>query len=397
MIKQLQKKLLIIIMLLLCIIFTGFLVIINYINYDFNIKQQIRSFRKISTEIGMDAFCANPSVHPRLEDKEYCTIKLNKDSSPEILINKLSGYDDELLIRYAESIYSMHSYSGHFHSLVYIRRIYQKSPVVVFLNNDYALENSKNLLITSVILGLVGIFLLFLISTYLSRHLTSPVASSIENQKQFISDAGHELKTPLTIIDSNLDLLEDDCGKNKHLNYIRSETNRLNTLVNELLTLARLENTGVPDLFQSFSLSDALMGIALPFESLAYENQITFEVNIPDHITFYGSQDQVQKLLSIFLDNAFRYTSSHGKINISVSRHHKKTTIAVSNTGDPIPEEMRTKIFQRFFRVNDSRETENMNYGLGLSIASSIVEHHQGKISVDCKNGITTFQAVFPN
>lgn len=396
MIKQLQKKLIIIIMLLLSIIFIGFLVIINYMNYSFNINQQIRYFRKVSNEIGIEAYCENPSVHPRLEDMEYCTVKLVKDSQPEILINKLSGYDDEQLLQYAQSSYSMHSYSGHKKSLVYVRRIYKNSPVVVFLSNDYALENSKNLLMISAAIALIGLMLLFFISIYFTRRLTAPVEDSIKAQKQFISDAGHELKTPLTIISSSLDLLEDEYGKNKHFNYIRSEADRMNALVSELLTLARLENTKTPGVFQLFSLSDTLMGIALPFESLAYENQITFKINIADNLTFYGNQEQIAKLLSIFLDNAFRHTASMGSVTVSVFRRHKKTVIAVSNTGEPIPEELRTQIFQRFFRANDFRENDNMNYGLGLSIASSITEHHNGKISVDCQSGITIFQAVFP-
>lgn len=395
MIKQLRKKLLFLIMLLLSIIFIGFLAVINYLNYTFNINQQIRYFRKISTELGIEAFCKNPPENPRLEDLEYCTVKLSKDTGPEILINQLKETDTEQLLKYADSIQITHSFSGHFHSLVYVRRAYQNSSVVIFLNNDYALENSRNLLIISLIIAFVGLILLFLISTYLTRRLTDPVAASIDSQKQFISDAGHELKTPLTIIDANLDLLEDELGENKHLKYIRSEANHMGTLVSELLTLARLENASIPDYFQSFSLSDALMGIALPFESLAYENQITFDIDIADHLVFYGNQEQLQKLLSILLDNAFQHVSDHGRIQVSVTHHYKKTMISVSNTGDPIPPEMQDKIFQRFYRVNESRETENMNYGLGLSIALSIVKKHHGKINVNCKNGVTTFLVVF--
>lgn len=396
MIRQLRRKLLIILMILLSFIFISILVIINYLNYNFNVDQQISQFRKISDKIGVEAFCTETTDHVRLDDWQYGTVMFRHNDKSKILVNKLEEYSDDQLLAYTQSIRSDHSYSGRFHSLVYVRKYYQRSSVVIFLSNDYALKNSRNLMVLSIIFGVLGLAALFLLSTFLTRWLTAPVVNSLEAQKRFISDAGHELKTPLTIISSSIDLLEDEFGAKKNLQYIRLETNRMTVLVNELLTLARIGNTSIPDNFRTFSLSSALVGIALPFESLAYENRISFEINIEDSILFYGNEEQIQRLLSILLDNAFHYTDKEGKISVSAVHMRKKIILTVSNTGEPIPEDKRDKIFQRFYRVNEARETNHTHYGLGLSIAHSIVERHHGKISVDCENGITTFRVILP-
>lgn len=392
MIKQLRKHLIIILMLLLSIIFISILVIINYLNYNFNVDHQIRQFRTSLKQIGITEFCTNPPVNPRLEDLTYCTILNKKNEEPRILVNKLSGYTDQKLLDYTEQVLESHTWSGHKHALVYVKSSLEEGSLIFFLDNEYALENSQNLIIVSGIFGVLGLIFLLLFSAFLSKRLTAPVSEALEAQKRFVSDAGHELKTPLTIISSNVDLLESEIGGNKQLQYIRSEANRMSLLVNELLTLARIGNASLPDQFISFSLSHALMSIALPFESIAYENKITFEIDIADNITYHGNQEQIQQLLSILLDNAFHYTSTGGHISVSAGHLHRKIVFSVSNTGEPISEDIREKIFLRFYRANESRSTSEGHYGLGLAIAQSIVERHHGKISVSCQNGTTTFQ-----
>lgn len=391
MIKRLRKYLMLILMLLFSIIFISILVTINYTNYNFNVEHQIRKFRTSLRHIGTEAFCENPPADPRLEELNYCTILKEKDTDPRILVNKLSSRTDEKLLEDAAQILKFHSWSGHRHALVYVKTYYEKNVVIFFLDNEYALENSRNLLIVSVILGILGLAFLFLFSAFLSRRLTSPVSETLEAQKRFVSDAGHELKTPLTVISSNVDLLESEIGNNPQLQYIRSEANRMAALVNELLTLARLENGSLPDRFQAFSLSNALMGTALPFESLAFEHQITFEINIAENLTYHGNQEQIRQLLSILLDNAFHHTKPGGRVCVFAGQAHRKIVFSVSNTGQPIPEEIQDKIFQRFYRANESRPTSEAHYGLGLSIAQSIAERHHGKISVSCRKGVTTF------
>lgn len=344
-------------MILFSVIFISILVIINYYNYNFNIRQQIRSFQRISNKVGIDVFCTPDTDNPRLEDWNYGTVLIKNMEELTVAVNRLSDISDDELTQHAKKIYAIHSYSGQFHSLVYVRKYFHGDTAIIFLSNDYALENSRNLLITSIVVGIAGLVLLFLISLCIARWLTAPVADSIETQKRFVSDAGHELKTPLTIIGANLDLLEDEFGDQKQFQYIRSETSRMTVLVNELLTLARIGNTSPTSGFQKFCLSEALMGIALPFESLAYENHIQFRIDIEDSISMYGNHDQMQKLLSILLDNAFRYTSPGGSVCVRAASSHKKIRLSVSNTGEPIPEEIRGRIFQRFYRGNESRST----------------------------------------
>ena len=164
-----------------------------------------------------------------------------------------------------------------------------------------------------------------------------------------------------------------------------------------MLTLVRMDNhKTVYHAKVSFSLSRTLMGIVLPFESVAFEHGIFLNTQIEENLNFYGREEEFQQLLSILIDNAIWYTPAKGTITVAARQQHRKIYISVANTGEPIPPQIQEKIFDRFFRADESRENQEGHYGLGLAIAHSIVTQYHGKISVNCKDGITTFQIVLP-
>lgn len=392
MIQSLRRRLVIILMALLSLVFLLILFAINWQNYNFNVWQNKQLLRHTIRSVGSDAFRENPSDNPKLDDLSYGTVQISLDGSATVLINKLDKYNDEELCRFSEEIMKQNKYDGYSRSTVYVlRNPPDKLPVLIFMDNNYAIENSKNLIILSVVFGIIGLGLLLGISVYLSRRLVEPVAASFESQRQFVSNASHELKTPLTIISANIDLLESEIGTPRQLQYIRSETNRMTSLVNQLLTLARMGTPVTNELAKDFSFTQAVMGILLPFESVAYERDIRLDIEVSRGLTFHGNEEQIQQLVSILVDNAICHTPEHGRIDIMAQRQHKKIILSVSNTGDPIPESDRRKIFERFYQADESRSGQSERYGLGLAIAQSIVEKHHGKISVDCREGYTIF------
>lgn len=210
---------------------------------------------------------------------------------------------------------------------------------------------------------------------------------AFEKQKHFISDASHELKTPLTIISANADVLSDEIGDNKWLNYIKSQTERMNVLVNDLLNLTRIENKTADFVCSEFNLSKAIESTALPFECQAFEMQKSLDIDIQEDLMFKGSEDHIKQMTAIFIDNALKYSNDQGKIKITLKAQGDKRILSVFNTGSGIKEDEKEKIFERFYRSDDSRARSTGGYGLGLAIAKSIIDRYKFKISIEIAEG----------
>lgn len=397
MIRNFQQRLIVILTILLSLIFVGILVVFNYMNYLASISQQTREFRHTIDKVGLAAFSSDACSDSRLDELEYAAIDVSHPGEIRILTNHLSDVSPEQLMEYCKKTSGNTHFSGKIDSLIYIKKMQDAKKIILFTDTAEIMENTWHMILRSIVIGIFVIFFLFLLSVSLSRWLTSPVIQTLESQKQFISDASHELKTPLTVISSNIDLLEREIGSNTRLQYIRQETTRMNHLVQEMLALVRMDNNKtVYHTRVSFSLSRTLMGIALPFESVAFEHGISLDIQIEEHLNFHGREEEFQQLLSILIDNAIRYTPAGGTITITARQQHRKIYLSVANTGEPIPPQIQEKIFDRFFRADESRENQEGHHGLGLAIAHSIVTQYHGKISVECKDGITTFLVVLP-
>ena len=233
------------------------------------------------------------------------------------------------------------------------------------------------------------------ISSRITKWLTKPVIESFSKQKQFIVDASHELKTPLAIITASAESLELEPKEKKWLNNIKSEAERMNKLVTDLLDLAKSENIDNKRNYSINNLSKIIEKTTLTFESLIYENKLTMENNIEDNIMFNCNSDKIRELLGILLDNAIKHSLEKSKITVNLYSEKNNIILEVKNRGESIPKEDQGKIFDRFYRVDESRNRNDNRYGLGLAIAKNIVTSHNGKISVSCKNGYTTFKVIF--
>lgn len=272
---------------------------------------------------------------------------------------------------------------GWYGSLQYFRKDYDRGTLVVFSD-----RSAEQLLLHKVLLVSILVFLLmegvvFFLTMLLTKRAMRPMQETFERQRQFISDAGHELKTPLTIISANVDILHDEIGENKWLSYIQSQTERMRVLVGEMMNLTKLEMGDKEKDFVDFSLSEAVSGAALPFEGQAFEQEKQLELEIQEDISYHGNPDQIKQLVGIFMDNALKYSKEHGEIRVTLQQVQNKKTLKVYNTGKGIPESEKEKIFQRFYRSDASRARATGGYGLGLSIAQSIADAHKIRIQVE--------------
>lgn len=241
--------------------------------------------------------------------------------------------------------------------------------------------------------GCVTLLILCVVSFFIARSIVKPLEDSYKKQKQFVSDAGHELKTPLSAINVNADMLAREIGDNKWLSNIQYENGRMNELVQQLLILARTEKVSMPK--EKLDFCRLTAGEVLPLESVAYEKNITIKTEMEESVFVYGNSAQLKQLVSILLDNAVQYSTGN-EVSLAISKERRSVRLTVINEGKAMESDHKRNIFERFYRVDDSHDNSDGHYGLGLAIAKAIVTAHNGKIVVDCFDGKVRFTVTLP-
>lgn len=226
---------------------------------------------------------------------------------------------------------------------------------------------------------------LFMLSLKLVGMMTRPIQEAFDRQNRFIADAGHELKTPIAVIQANADVLENEQGNSKWLSYIKMETHRMDGLVKDLMFLTSMEEVSKTN--EAVNLSSTVEGAALPFEALAFEKRMSLEAAVQPNVTVKGNSFQLEKLVSILLSNAVKYGKEGGSISVSLCDKHKNAVLKIRNTGVGIQACDKERIFERFYRVDKARSRADGSYGLGLAMAKEISDIHNGKLSVESEYG----------
>lgn len=392
MIKKLQKKLTTLLIFLLTIIWIGILLLFLNSTYKNNLKNVKEDVRSALREIKWKNFIRTQGTALDLEDIGYCVFQIDDYKQPHILFQTFTNKTDEELLRYAKKYSLTWKKTHQTYKYIYIYKLRKKQ--LMLISSAPALQATIPAIVLCIFLLFGGLILFTFSSRIISRWLTQPIEDMISSEKKFISNASHELKTPLAVIRANTQLLQKEISAdNKPLEYIHQETERLIVLVNKMLTLVRLDTAQNQAQPKRFRVDEALYDIIYPMESVAYEKKIRMTVDIQKEMYIDGIEDQIQNLLSILLNNAISYTPEYGEIVIRAYIQAKKFYLKVSNSGDPIPEEIRDRLFERFFRADEARE-DNGHYGLGLSIASSIAANHGGRIRVDYEDHKNVFSVV---
>lgn len=298
-------------------------------------------------------------------------------------------YSEDEIISLSEELIRSGKTSGQTGDLLY--RIVEKDGYTLAAFMDVTLtENSMGRVLTvTLVTGIVSAVLLFIASIFLARWIIRPLEENDQKQKRFISDAGHELKTPVSVISTNAELLSRQLGRNEWLSNIQYENERMGGLVKDLLMLSRAESAAFQP--ERVDLSRLTEQEILPFESVAFEQGLLIRSDLEEGVVVLGNPGQLCQLVSILTDNAISHAEGGEHIDVSLRTEHKHAVLRVSNRGTAIPEEKQAHLFDRFYRMDEAREDAGGHFGLGLSIAKAITDAHKGKISVSCGEGLVTF------
>ena len=302
-------------------------------------------------------------------------------------------------IAYAREVWDSEQESGFVDRYRFVRSSEDGQTRMIFLDCGRKLDMFHDFVRYSILISLVGYAVIALIICFVAVRFVRPVAESYERQKRFITDAGHEIKTPLTIISANVDLLQMDQGENESLDEIRRQTQRLTGLTNDLVYLSRIEESRNTLPMVEFPVSEVVLEAASPFEALAQSQGKELLCNVQPLLSMRGNDKAVSRLVSILLDNAMKYSSPDSRIELQLVKQGHRVFLIVSNPiPEPIPEESLRHVFERFYRTDASRNSETGGHGIGLSMAAAIVEEHDGKIGAMSPNGQTfTVTASFPD
>lgn len=302
--------------------------------------------------------------------------------------SQIAAVDEDAAAVYAQTAAESGCASGFLENYRYLVQAEGGNTRVIFLDCGRSLSSFRTTLLSSVALSLTGLLTVLVLLLILSRRIVRPVAESYEKQKRFITDAGHELKTPITIISADVDLSEMECGENQWLSDIRRQAQRLTGLTNDLIYLSRMEVEEPGLSYIEFPLSDLAEETAQSFQSLARSQKKDLTLSVQPMLSCTGDEKSIRHLLSILLDNALKYSPAGGQLELRLERQGRGVMLAVSNTTvQPVDRDELSHLFDRFYRSDQSRNTQTGGYGFGLSIARSIVLAHKGKIRAESGDG----------
>lgn len=299
-------------------------------------------------------------------------------------IRRIAAVDSSQAEALARVVYAGGKTKGFSGEYRFLRSDSADGTFIVFYDCGRSLGTVKSFLGISLMISAVGLLVVFVLIAVFSKAAIKPAAEAYEKQKRFITDAGHELKTPLAVINADCDVLEmeSEDGANEWLEDIRKQTERLSELTNSLIYLAKTEEGSKNALVKiEFPLSDIVSEETESFRGLAKSSGKSIETSITPDITYNGDQKAIRRLISILMDNAIKYSPDGSVIRASLVRSGSKTVFAVTNkTSSPISKDDMKHMFDRFYRTDESRNSETGGYGIGLSVAKSITEAHGGKI-----------------
>ena len=395
MIKKLRQKFILISMFSLTFVIAIIIGIINIHNYSSIVK---RADEKLGLIIN------NNGIFPREKDNKimppdnkmspeapfetrYFSVTFNNNGEViKVNIDRIAAIYELSAESYATSLYNNSKTKGFFKNYRYQSKTRDTETLYVFIDCQHDLITFREFLYASLLFSLIGITTIFLLVFFSSKIILKPISESYEKQKHFITDASHELKTPLTVIDASADVLEMEVGENEWITSIKDQVTRLTKLTEDLLMLSRMNETNRV-IFTDFSLSEVLEDSIKRFESVAISQGKTIETNIPNNISYNGEINMISQLFSILLDNALKYTNEKGLIKVSLSETEKNKKIVFYNTCENIEIGNHDYLLERFYRKDSSRNSNTGGHGIGLSIAKSIIDNQKGKINIKSDDG----------
>lgn len=302
--------------------------------------------------------------------------------------SRIKAIDRTAAVQYATKALQEDRSSGFIGNYRYVLSAENAAVRISFLDCSREIFSFRGFLITSICMALGGYLTFFFVILFFSNRITKPVTESYEKQKRFITDASHEIKTPLAIIKADVDVLEMEYGQNEWLDGIQAQVKRLAGLTNDLVYLSRMEETQTCLQMIEFPFSDVVSETAQAFQAVAQSQGKSFRCDVEPMLCLTGDEKSIRQLVSILLDNALKYAPEDGFIRLSVHCQNRSLWLSVFNTAsNPIDKQDLPHIFDRFYRMDSSRCSQSGGYGIGLSVAKAIVSAHNGKITASTPDG----------
>lgn len=407
MIKKLKIKFIVLGTSVLFALLAAIVFAMNLVNYRSMINEADGIISLISENNGAfpNNFQPSNTVSIRIStetayESRFFSIAFDKNGNiTDVNTNQIMSVDSGTAVKYGYKIYESGSKNGFLGIYRYVATQDHDNTIVTFLDCDRRLSYYNNFLSTSLIMATIGLVAGFLIIFIFSGRIVRPVAESYKKQKQFITDAGHEIKTPLAIINANVDLLEMESDEeNESLVDIRNQVERLRILTDDLIMLSKIEEGGQIMNKANFSLSDTVNESADSFHALAESQNKNIVCNIAPDICICGDKKYILQLNYILIENAIKYSSPSTDITVSLTKNGKYAELSIHNfTETEVDGSKLNSVFDRFYRTDSSRNSETGGYGIGLSVAKGIVSSHGGKISAATSDGHDfKITAVFP-
>lgn len=410
MIRDLRKKFILVAMLSTMLVLTAIMGVVNFSNYREMLDRADEMTALLEQNDGK--FPEEPSWHeqddtetppakPENDEKDksrfsvetpfetrYFTVTVDENGEvTDCDLDRIAAVDEETAEEYTQTAQQKNKTTGFQGIYRYRVTETEDGAKYVFLDCRREISNFRTVLVTTISVSLLGLAAVFVLVVIFSRMVFRPVEESIQKQKRFITDASHELKTPLTIIDANIEVMEMESGESQWTKSTRKQIQRLFGLVQQLVTLSRLdEEKGLEEKCE-FNLSEAVSECVQPYESLAQTREKNLTLNIEEDITYTGDERSIRQLAGILMDNAVKYSSENGNITLTLKKKGKKIFLEVYNDADDLPQGKLDVLFERFYRLDSSRNSGTGGSGIGLSMAKAIVQAHKGKITAENKNG----------
>ncbi|MCM1283234.1 MAG: HAMP domain-containing histidine kinase [Muribaculaceae bacterium] len=330
-------------------------------------------------------------------DTRYFTVTLSGDGSVlTVNTGKIAAITTSEASDYALLLWRRHKEKGfledyRYQAVAVSTDSGEAASMYIFLYAGRELDTFRTFLLSSVAVSLLGLLLVLLLVVYFSKRALAPVVESYEKQKRFITDASHELKTPLTIIDANTEVLEMTSGESQWTKSTRNQVARLTALTEKLVLLSRMDEEAKGPEHLRFPLSDAVLDVAEPFCTLAASKEKTLSLDVQPDVTIKGDEAALRQLVSLLLDNAVKYTPANGWIVLTLCHGSKNrgAVLTVTNSAEPMQPGRHEELFERFYRPDASRNSKAGGFGLGLSVAHAIVNSHKGKITAKSEDGVS--------
>lgn len=366
------------------------------------------SKNKTSTTDDHDTEGQKPPLHGNLPaeaafDTRFFTVTLTKDGTiTEVKTDHIAAVSSDVASLYAQDLISKDCQKGFLSQYKYCRIVTSdENYMYIFVDCERELSSFRMFLLASIGISLLGLFLVFLLVLILSKRVVKPIVESYEKQKSFITNASHELKTPLTIIDANMEVLEMVHGEDEWTTSSRKQVQRLADLTNKLVLLSRMEESDYSVPFSEVAISDLVEETVLPYEALALSCQKHLTTNVTPDLQIYGDRNLLSQVITLLMDNAMKYSSDNGNIELvllpgrSTNTTASGVTLTIKNSVDEIAVGKHNEFFDRFYRGDESHSSVKSGHGIGLSVANAIVSAHKGRISAVSEDGKSLTMSVY--